>query len=262
MAATQEPRVSWRLRPGPAVIFGLILTGCFAALSLGLHQLRLSGFDAAFSALALRLHTPGLTWFMLVVTNLGSAAAIISVDLAAAAWIWRVRTRAGSISGRGAARDGMLTILVALVGSFLMNSLLKFVFHRVRPDLFPLTPALGYSYPSGHAMSSIAFYAVVAYVISVTLASLAQPARPRAGLRPLTLGILAGLVTLMVGASRVYLGVHYASDVVGGYLAGGAWALLCLAWFERSEAGRGERDSGRAAAEPRQGEERSAANGR
>ena len=256
------------------MIFALVLTGCFAALSLGLHQLRLSGFDAAFSALALRLHTPGLTWFMLIVTNLGSAAVIISVDLAAAAWIWRVRTRAGSISGRWAARDGMLAILAALVGSFLLNSLLKFVFHRVRPDLFPLTSALGYSYPSGHAMSSIAFYTVVAYVVSVTLASLAQPARPRAGLRPLTLGILAGLVTLMVGASRVYLGVHYASDVVGGYLAGGAWALLCLAWFERAEAGRGERDSGRAAAAgprrdsdgalagPRQGEERSAANGR
>jgi undecaprenyl-diphosphatase len=255
------------------VIFGLVLTGCFAALSLGLHQLRLSGFDAAFTALALRLHTPGLTRFMIVVTNLGSAAVIVSFCLVAAVWIWRVRTRAESISGRSEARYGILTILAALVGSFLLNSLLKFVFHRVRPDLFPLTPALGYSYPSGHAMSSIAFYAAVAYVVSVTLASLAQPAGPRVCFRPLTLGILAGLVTLMVGASRVYLGVHYASDVVGGYLAGGAWALLCLAWFERSEAGRGERDRGRvaaglrqdrggASAGPRQGEERSAANGR
>jgi undecaprenyl-diphosphatase len=221
-----------RLRSGPAVVFALVLGGGFAALSVGLHELRLSGFDDFFRSLAVGLHSPALTWFMFAATSLGSATVMLPLGLGSAVWLRRLGARAGM------ARRGAQVILLALAGAFLLSTWLKVIFHRMRPDLFPLVPSVGYSYPSGHAMAAIAFYPVLAYVISVVLAG--PPAATSTGgggggwlsSRPCVLGGLVIVVTLLIGASRIYLGVHFASDVVGGYLAGGAWAFACLAWFE------------------------------
>jgi membrane-associated phospholipid phosphatase len=86
----------------------------------------------------------------------------------------------------------------------------------------------------------MAFYAVASYIVAVTLLRgrrLAVEERRGPAWRrrwyPAGLAISAAAIVLLVGVTRVYLGVHYPSDVVGGFLAGGAWALFCLAWFER-----------------------------
>ncbi|MFM8270977.1 MAG: phosphatase PAP2 family protein, partial [Gemmata sp.] len=104
-------------------------------------------------------------------------------------------------------------------GGTLLSSLLKSAYDRPRPDLVPhLTHVSTSSFPSGHAMLS----AVVYLTLGALLARLSSKRRAKV----FFVGT-AILLTLMVGATRVYLGVHYPTDVVAGWCAGVAWATLC-----------------------------------
>jgi undecaprenyl-diphosphatase len=112
-----------------------------------------------------------------------------------------------------------LFILVASVGGWVLNNSLKGVFGRERPDVVPhLSEVASLSFPSGHAMTS----AVVYLTLGVLLMRVVE--------RPITkfycLGV-AILATLLIGSTRVYLGVHYPTDVLAGWMIGFAWALLC-----------------------------------
>jgi undecaprenyl-diphosphatase len=107
---------------------------------------------------------------------------------------------------------------VAISGGMLMSHLLKFFFSRPRPDLVPhgvlVTSA---SFPSGHAM--------MAAVVYLTLGVLLARTQPTLGLRLYIISVSVGL-TLAVGISRVYLGVHWPTDVLAGWTVGGIWALI------------------------------------
>ncbi len=110
-------------------------------------------------------------------------------------------------------------LLVATLGGVLLNAVLKHVFARPRPPLaFHLTEVQSMSFPSGHAMES----AIIYLTMAALLARLVQPR-----LLQLYFIGLAFFLTFAVGVSRVYLGVHYATDVLAGWTAGLAWALLC-----------------------------------
>jgi undecaprenyl-diphosphatase len=110
-------------------------------------------------------------------------------------------------------------VLVATFGGRLLNDFLKWVFARPRPDLsLHLTEVASPSFPSGHAMDSAVIYLTLA-------ALLARLVRPRA-LKLYFLG-LAALLSFLAGISRVYLGVHYPTDVLAGWTAGLGWALFC-----------------------------------
>ena len=110
-------------------------------------------------------------------------------------------------------------LLAASAGGELLNELLKRLFARPRPDpAFHLTAVGSLSFPSGHAMLSAIIYLTLA-------AFLARLVRSR-DLKLYVVGV-AFLLSLLVGVTRVYLGVHYASDVLAGWSAGLAWALVC-----------------------------------
>jgi undecaprenyl-diphosphatase len=127
-----------------------------------------------------------------------------------------------SVAGALAARrqyHALWLLLGATLGGRLLNVLLKAVFARPRPDVaLRLTEVDSMSFPSGHAMDS----AIIYLTLAALLTRLVQPA-------PLKLYLLglALLITLLIGLSRIYLGVHYPSDVLAGWVAGLAWALLC-----------------------------------
>jgi len=111
-----------------------------------------------------------------------------------------------------------LFLTVATTGSWLMEELLKWVFHRPRPAVDQLVHASGYSFPSGHSTVGMAFFGAVAFLL--------WPHLHHSRLRLLTTGIFA-LLILCIGISRIYLGVHYPSDVLAGFAVGGTWLTLC-----------------------------------
>jgi undecaprenyl-diphosphatase len=166
---------------------------------------------------------PRLDMAALELTALGSAWVTGFVAVVASLFLWQTRHR-----------YSMALLWVALGGGWLLNFVLKTLFDRPRPDLFEWrVPFAGVSsYPSGHAMSAMVLYATLAYLI-VRL-------EPTRALRRLTLGVFGGVV-LLVGLSRVYLGVHYPSDVLGGFLVGFAWATFCALGTEAIRYFRGRR---------------------
>lgn len=128
-----------------------------------------------------------------------------------------------AITGVYLALDGKRHMALFMWGSvvsgWIVSTLLKDLFQRPRPDLVPYTVYVsGTSFPSGHSMMSAVTYLV--------LGALLARSQERALLRAYSL-LVAVLLTMMVGVSRVYLGVHWPSDVVAGWTAGAVWALLC-----------------------------------
>ncbi|WP_091132714.1 phosphatase PAP2 family protein [Microvirga guangxiensis] len=118
-------------------------------------------------------------------------------------------------------RAAALLVLVSIVGGTLLSTGLKMGFERPRPDLVPhATRVYTASFPSGHAMLS----AITYLTIGALLARVEKSRRISAFIMSLAI-----VMTLMVGASRVYLGVHWPSDVLAGWSVGAAWAALC--WF-------------------------------
>ncbi len=110
-------------------------------------------------------------------------------------------------------------VLVATIGGTLISEGLKVGFSRPRPDLVAhVVDVTSMSFPSGHAMLSAVTY--------LTLGALLARSQERARERGYILGA-AIIVTLLIGASRVYLGVHWPTDVLAGWCLGAAWALLC-----------------------------------
>jgi undecaprenyl-diphosphatase len=116
-------------------------------------------------------------------------------------------------------RRAAVVVLAAVAGALIGSTLLKHGFQRPRPELVPHgSYVYTTSFPSGHSMMAAATY--------LTLGALLARVQPRRRIKIFLLGF-ATLLTLIVGCSRVYLGVHWPTDVLAGWTAGGLWALIC-----------------------------------
>ena len=154
--------------------------------------------------------SPGLDALMNALTDIGSSLVIAPILIVVVAWlVWKRRYGAALFLG------------IATGGSLVLQGTMKLFFARPRPQL-PWAKVLpDYSFPSGHTMNAIIFYVALALILwSVS--------GRRMGLVALTLAVV---LVLGVGVSRIYLGYHYLTDVVGGLLAGIAWLLVVGAAF-------------------------------
>jgi membrane-associated phospholipid phosphatase len=151
---------------------------------------------------------PSATTTFAAVTTFGSTPVLALVASTVAAYLVR----------RGRRLDAAL-LAVTLGGAQLLTWILKAIFERPRPSFEdPVATASWFSFPSGHALSSIAVYGALAYLI----VGGGRSSQARA--------LVAGLALLvaLIGFSRLYLGVHYLTDVLAGYSAGLAWLLLAI----------------------------------
>jgi len=170
-------------------------------------------FDAAVRD---RLHSfasPALTWFFRIVTEFGSEYFLVPFG---AFIIWRL-----VVAGR---RHAAILFAVAAAGGETLDFLLKLLFRRTRPAVFfGLTAPHTYSFPSGHSMLSACFFGVLAALVTMRMASVA---------RKVGVWVAAAVATLLIGLSRIYLGVHYPSDVLAGYAAAVIWVFSVRAGYD------------------------------
>ena len=208
----------------------IVLVGIYVFIELteDLSTTVMAGYDKSIAAFAVSLRNPQLTKIMQYITNVGDLYGyLIMVALCTIAFYiafknWRY----------------VLQIVFVLFVSSLANTLLKKIINRARPTAAHLVSVKTLSYPSGHAMSAMAFYGFMIYLLFTFKMNKYLKA---------ALISVCGLMILAIGFSRVYLGVHFPSDIAGGYIAGFIWVVFCalifnLIYFFRREKADKKRD--------------------
>lgn len=136
-----------------------------------------------------------ITTFAKIITTMGSSYVIIPICIISVICFWK--------------KKETKYIIVNLITIFFSNQLLKRIIERPRPQEFQIVKELGYSFPSGHSMVSMAFYGFFIYLIYKKVKN--------KYVKWISIGLLS-LLIILIGISRIYLGVHYASDVFAGFL--------------------------------------------
>ncbi|UOR06007.1 phosphatase PAP2 family protein [Hymenobacter aerilatus] len=200
-----------------ALTLGLGVLGVVAFLAIGreVFDEHAAPFDEAAFRWAQDVLGPTHLQWVEVLTFFASRNFIVAAALGLIGYFLLVRRH----------RWYSLLVPVVALGSITLNLLLKNFYQRPRP-LLPLVSASGLSFPSGHAMISASFYGLLIYLAHTHVA------RPT-----LRRSLMAGLVLLilLIGLTRVYLRVHYATDVLAGYAAGVVWLLVAIPLLKRLE---------------------------
>ncbi len=196
----------------PASLIGVLLSASLAAAVLGLVLLSWVAdemregdtlrFDENVRGFVHSFSSPRVTKLMFALSWMGQSG--LTIILAAAVILFVMKKWYRAL--------GWLAVTVA--GAGILEITLKTAFHRTRPDAFFGTLPNSYSFPSGHALFSFCFYGVLAGLIN---------ARERPKWLRVTVWCAASVLVAGIGLSRVYLGVHYPSDVLAGYLTGAVW---------------------------------------
>lgn len=189
------------------VVSSLLLIG-FVEFAEGVFADAFAAADAVTLAFLRGCASPALDRLMALITRAGSAPVLGAAFLPAAVLL--------------ALRRQWLdftALALSLGGGAYLNYLLKVLYHRPRPDVPWAPPEAGFAFPSGHAMVSLTFYGMAAYLV-------VRRVLPWPKGWPVIL--LAVLLVGLIGLSRLYLGVHWLTDVIGGYLAGAVWLTALI----------------------------------
>lgn len=187
----------------------------FLNITILLIHNKLEGFDTWIYERVVSNMSQHMTLVMKHITNLGSFYTLVLITLIVYVLTWNNNKNA-IVYGR--------VISINLITVWSANNALKLIFKRERPSILPLVHENTFSYPSGHAMVSICFYGFLAYLIIRNLNNRL--------LKIISVTIIAAII-IGVGISRIYLGVHYASDVLAGYAFGWVWLNLMIIAMER-----------------------------
>ena len=163
--------------------------------------------DTYFATLATNVRTPFLTKIMLFLTNLGGPIFLTLATLIISLFLLKKHKRETAL------------FLIAMIMGIVLNISLKTTFDRQRPQFNPLVVETSKSFPSAHAMNNFIFYSLLVYLIF----HLSKNKKITA-----IAGFFAMLITLLIGFSRIYLGVHYFSDVIAGFIGGFWWLVTIL----------------------------------
>jgi len=164
-------------------------------------------FDILIKSWFDNISSAGMDIFFKLISEFGSPWAYIFIGLLAFVYLWY----------KGQLRTGIV-LNAGLIASWITMKYLKLIINRDRPPGEHLVIATGQSFPSGHAMLSLAFYGFIAYLLLQNL--------PEKAGKIWT--ILLAVLVLLIGMSRIYLNVHYASDVLAGFILGGGFLLFMI----------------------------------
>jgi len=196
---------------GLAGLLAIVLV--FAYIADAIHEQEAFALDAWATPFLHSIASPGLNAVMVGLTTMGSSIVVAPILAAVCAYLLYKRRY-------GAA----LFITMSLAGALVIDASMKVLFERPRPKLDYAAVLPDYSFPSGHSMNGIVFY------VGLALVAWSLYGR-RVGL-PATIAAL--ILAIGIGTSRIYLGYHYFTDVLGGFLAGAAWLLVVAYAFRVS----------------------------
>lgn len=198
-------KFGWPLLAG--LVIASLALGTFAGLAAEVYERQAISFDLAILNALFTFESPALTAVMVVITTTATLY-VLGPVLLLGFLRWRER------------RADAIALFVSTAGAFILNNIVKLIFERARPAVHPaLVHASGYSFPSGHSQAALAFFGVLAYLLARRLA-------PQYRIWPY---IAAVIWILLVGLSRVYLVVHYPSDVLAAYTITLPWVMAVVA---------------------------------
>jgi undecaprenyl-diphosphatase len=193
----------------------LLFAAGFAGLALLVMRKKAAAVNDVLIRIVQGWESPWLTPVMKFFTQIGTGLPVVLLTAGIVFILYRFFRH----------RRELLLFLTVVIGSSLLNVVLKALFHMERPTLHRLVQAGGYGFPSGHAMGAFSLYGITAFLLW-------KHTRRRAG--RILLIAAAAILILAIGISRIYLGVHYPTDIMGGYLAAGCWLFACIAVFRRT----------------------------
>jgi membrane-associated phospholipid phosphatase len=198
------------------LMFGVVIALCsflvFSKIAYELFWNNLIEFDQTVAGWIIVWRSPRLTEVMRAITNFGSTGTIIGVLVV------------GTVVGLQYWRRFDVPLLnLGTAGAFLLSESLKRIFQRTRPPLPWLGPASGYSFPSGHSLVSLALYGTLAYLLFQNIKNRTWRIR---------ITVLLILLPLLIGISRIYLGMHYPSDVLAGWVLAIGWGVIWVTGVE------------------------------
>lgn len=177
----------------------------FTIITYAIFNDKINTIDQNIHSYILNLRNDNLTSILIIITNISSAYALIVLSILLLLIMKKKKLP--------------LLISLNLIISFISNQIAKQIFTRPRPIGINLIEETGYSYPSGHAMISMAYFGFIAYLIYKYVKN------------KLIKTILINsifLLIILIGFSRIYLGVHYLSDIIGGFLLSIAYLMLFI----------------------------------
>lgn len=198
----------WLVTGVTTLLFGIFLKLTFETLFEGVNgDPELNKVDKAVILFIANFRYPSITMSAMDITSLGSTTVltILSIFIFILAMMKKDRISA-------------CHIIIGSLGAGVLTKLLKNLFERARPDIVPsLVDVHGFSYPSGHSLASAAIYFTLAIIAFRYFSEFKKRA---------ILFLGSTTIVFLIGLSRIYLGVHYPSDVVAGIAIGTAWAFL------------------------------------
>jgi undecaprenyl-diphosphatase len=191
-------------------LLALAAVAMFAALASAVGVGFTQSMDEAVLHWFAAHRSPLLDKIMLEVSTLGTGIVLTMIVLVASVFLWQTQHK-----------WSVYVLLIGTIGGRFVNTFLKEFFNRPRPTIVEwATTVHTTSFPSGHAMTSLVTYGSVAYLVGRL--------EPSARLERIT-WIIATAIVIAIGFSRMYLGVHYPSDVIAGFIAGLAWLAFVIA---------------------------------
>ena len=195
-----------QLKKNKKLIIAIIALILFLILTFTIFNNKIAIIDKYVENFIISIRSEKLTKVMTIITNISSAYTLIAITLLL---LIVLKDK----------KKGLL-VLLNLIYVFIANQIVKLLFRRNRPiDDLHLVNASGFSFPSGHSMVSMAFYGLLSYLIYINIKN--------KFLKTLVI-IFTVIFILLIGFSRIYLGVHYFSDVIGGFLLAIVYLMIFI----------------------------------
>jgi undecaprenyl-diphosphatase len=202
LEAVEKPTVVVETAIAASLILAILSLFLFAWVAEDVTHDRTGRFDAAVRDYVHGFASPPLTKTMIALSFVGGDGIAIGAVLAMGVFLFQRWYRAA------------LWLLTTIAGATVLSVTLKYAYHRPRPAPFFGRLPHTFSFPSGHSLFSFCFYGVLAGLLAARIESRA---------RRIAIWIVAAVLVGAIGLSRIYLGVHYPSDVIAGYLTGALW---------------------------------------